>query len=186
MGLNMKHNILVCYKSTTGFTKRYAEMISGETGCTLMNSRDVTARIISQYDTIVFGGRLHAGVIDGLKKIRKLITKSGGKTFVVFATGAMPLEAEETIQQMWENNLTPEELRQIPHFYMPGGLCYEKMPLPDKIMMKAFASVMKRQLRHKENKTPMEQSFEENISTSYDISSKEYVKPLVSFLKDRK
>ena len=46
-----------------------------------------------------------------------------------------------------------QELRQVPHFYMPGGLCYEKMPLHEKIIMKIFAAVMKNKLKNKTDKT---------------------------------
>lgn len=50
-------------------------------------------------------------------------------------------------------------------------------------MMKAFAHVMKSRLKHKQNKTKEDQYFEQTISTSYDISSKEYITPLVNLLK---
>lgn len=179
----MENKILVCYKSVTGFTQRYAEMIADELACTLMNFKDVNAETVLHYDVVVFGGRFHAGTVDGLKKAKELISKSMVKTFVVFATGAMPKTATETIQQAWKNNFTDGELHKIPHFYLPGGLCYERMPLPEKIMMKAFAAVMKNKMRNKTDKTAEDEEFEQKISTSYDISSKEYIKPLVLFLK---
>lgn len=182
----MTNKILICYRSATGFTKRYAEMIASEMNCTLRNIKDITVDVISQYDIVVFGSRLHAGTVDGLKNIKSKIAQSGVKKFVVFATGAMPGTASKDIQQVWENNLTVDELHKIPHFYMPGGLCYEKMPLSDKIMMKAFAHVMKSRLKHKQNKTQEDRDFEQTISTSYDISSKEYIMPLVNSLKGDK
>ena len=178
----MNSKILVCYKSVTGFTKQYAEMIAEEIDCTLMNFKDVTLETISQYDTVVFGGRCYAGSVDGLKKAKELITKGDVKTFVVFATGATPNAAEEMIQSAWEKNFTPDELHNIPHFYMQGGLRYEKMPFIERLMMKIFAAVMK----NKKDKTDADKEFEQVISNSYDISSKAYIEPLVSFLKERK
>lgn len=182
----MGNNILVCYKSVTGFTKSYAEMIADAVDCTLMDFKEVNAETASHYDIVVFGGRLHAGTVDGLKKAKELAAKSKVKVFAVFATGAMPETAVETIRQVWENNLTGDELRRIPHFYMPGGLCYEKMPLPEKIMMKAFAAVMKSKIKRKTNKTAEDEEFERGISASYDLSSEEYIEPLVSFLKEKR
>lgn len=177
----MNSKILVCYKSVTGFTKQYAEMIAEEIDCTLMNFKDVTLETISQYDTVVFGGRCYAGSVDGLKKAKELITKGDVKTFVVFATGAAPNAAEEMIQSAWEKNFTPDELHNIPHFYMQGGLRYEKMPFIERLMMKIFAAVMK----NKKDKTDADKEFDQVISNSYDISSKAYIEPLVSFLKER-
>ena len=179
----MNSNILVCYKSVTGFTKKYAEMIAEELDCTLMNFKEVTVEKLSQYDTVVFGGRCYAGAIDGLKKVKELIAKSNVKNFVVFAVGATPNIAEETIQEAWRRNLKSDELRSIPHFYMQGGLRYEKMPLHEKLMMKAFAAVMKSKIKGKKNETEEDQEFIRMISSSYDISEKEYIEPLVSFLK---
>ena len=57
---------------------------------------------------------------------------------------------------MWSQNLSAEELEKIPHFYMPAGLCYEKMSFPDKLMMKTAAAFMKRSVKKKQEKTEMD------------------------------
>ena len=179
----MNNKILVCYKSVTGFTKKYAEMIVEELDCELMDFKQVTVETVSQYDTVVFGGRCYAGSIDGLKKAKEIIAKGNVKNFIVFAVGATPNIAEETIQEAWRRNLTPDEIQSIPHFYMQGGLHYETMPLHEKLMMKAFAAVMKSKVKRKKDKTEEDQEFIRMISSSYDISEKEYIELLVSFLK---
>lgn len=181
----MNGKILICYKSVTGFTRKYAEMMAKEVHATLMEAGEVTEKNMAQYDTVVFGGRFRAGEVDGLKRMKKLLKESQAKTFMIFATGAMPATAEATLEQAWENNLTDDERHRIPHFYMPGGLCYEKMPLAERMMMKAFAAVMKGRLRNKKDKTEEEQAFERMIGTSYDISSVGYIRPLVSLLMEK-
>ena len=97
-------------------------------------------------------------------------------------TGATPAAAAETIEELWRQNLTPKEREQIPHFYLPGGLCYEKMSLPDKGMMKIAAAIVKM----KKNKTAQEEAFAQAIATSYDSSDKKYIKPLVRYLTDHR
>lgn len=179
----MNGKILVCYKSVTGFTREYAQMIADELDCTAMDLKDVDAERVSQYDSVVFGGRCCAGAVDGLKKMKEYIEKSGVKTFVVFATGATPISAKDMIEEAWKNNFTPEELSRIPHFYLPGGLRYEKMPLAERLMMKAFAAVMKSKVKNKKDKTEEDREMERTISNSYDISSKAYIEPLVALLK---
>ncbi len=179
MGIRMQNRTLIIYKSRTGFTKRYAEMIAEETDCTLIDFKDITIDIISGFDTIIFGSRLHAGIIDGLTKVRKLLQSSKANHFAIFVTGATPNASEETINKVWENNLTSDEVTNIPHFYMQSGLCYEKMSFPDKLMMK-MVSIM---LNKKKNKDSHEIGFEQAITSSYDISSKEYIAPLVIWLK---
>ena len=177
----MKGNIIVLYNSKTGFTQRYAELIGKELGCPVRALKD-TPSDLSQYDAVVFGSRLHAGIFDGWKKAQKLLTRRGAKKLVVFATGAMPNGAEEQIQKVWEQNLTPEERSSIPHFYLQAGLCYEKMGGVDRAMMKVAAWAMSR----KKAKTPEDEAFQNAISSSYDIFDPKYIRPVVSCLKQEK
>lgn len=177
-----KRRILLIYKSTTGFTERYAQMIAKETGCKLIKLKDAATEQMSEFDTVIFGGRLHAGSIDGLKKAREIIRKSGIKRVIIFATGAMPAEAEEEIDKMWKNNLSPAEREHMPHFYFPAGLCYERMPFSDRLMMKTV-SIM---LRQKKNKTAYDLEMEKGIAHSYDISSREYIRPLTELFTSAK
>lgn len=170
--------VLVVYKSVTEFTRQYAQLIAQEANGMTIDLKKVTAETMSDFDTVVFGGRLHAGTIEGLKKAKKLFRKSQSSRFVVYATGAAPQDAREVIEKMWQENLTPAEQREIPHFYFPGGLRYEKMPPLDKMMMKAFAVVMKRQKGKEEG----QEEFVATISSSYSLFSEDHITPLLEAL----
>lgn len=176
----MKDKTIVIYKSKTGFTKKYAEMIASELCCPIIDYKTVTPETMSGYDTVIFGCRAHAGRMDGYTKIKEMFQNSSSKHFLVFVTGATPNAAEDIIQEFWKQNLSAEELKTIPHFYMQSGLCYEKMSLSDKAMMKMFSAMLKK----KQDKNDYEKNFEHAIAGSYDISSKEYIMPLLSFLEE--
>ncbi len=180
--MNHHANILITYKSVTGFTKEYAERIAGELEpdipCTLMDFQKVTVTEISKYDTVVFGSRLVGGTVDSLKKALDLFGQSSASRLLLFATGATPMEAAESISEMWQNNLTKTQLQDLPHFYMPSGLRYERMPWFEKMAMTIFSALMKR----KKSKTGYEESLAQAIANSYDISSRDYVLPLVACL----
>lgn len=178
----MKNKIIIIYKSSTGFTKKYAEMLAKEMDCTLADYKTATAEMMSEYNIVIFGTRAHAGRIDGYPKIKEMFAKSTAGKFILFVTGASPNTAEDVLDTFWTQNLSAEEIADIPHFYMPGGLCYEKMTLPDKLMMKAAASIMKHNIKKKKDKTEFDLEVERTISRSYDISDKKYIEPLVSFL----
>lgn len=173
--------VLVMYKSKTGFTKKYAEMIAGELECTLMDIKDANAENISSYDVCVYGGGLYAGMVNGLKQAKEMFGKSEAKKFVVFATGGTPNEAAGTVlDEMWKNNLLPEELDNIAHFYMQSGICYEKMKFTDKALMKMVSVVMSK----KTDKDGYDEAMAQAIKGSYDISDKKYIEPLVKYLKE--
>ena len=174
----MEH-IMILYNSKTGFTRKYAELLALELGCTALPLSRAPADL-SGYAAVVFGSRLHAGIFDGWKKAQKLLQGRGAKKLVAFATGAMPNEAEEQIRKVWEQNLTPEEREAIPHFYLQAGLCLEKLGAGDRAMLKVAGWAMGR----KKDKTPEDAAFADAISKSYDISDPKYLRPLADCLRE--
>lgn len=177
----MNGSILVMYKSVTGFTERYARWIAEDLDCEAADIKDLSAEKLSGCETVIFGGRFHAGRVDGLKKAKELFEKSSCKNLILFATGATPNSAGAIIEEAWKNDLTPEELSLYPHFYMQSGLRYEKMSFGDRAMMKVFASMVKR----KKDKTDYDKAMEKALGSSYDLSSREFISPLVSYVTAR-
>lgn len=170
--------ILVTYKSKTDFTKRYAEIIAKEVDGYLADFKEVTAEMMSEYEVVVYGGGLYAGMVNGLKKAKEMFEKSSAEKFMVFATGGTPNVATEEIDVVWKNNLTVDELVSISHFYMQSGICYEKMSFANRVLMKMMSNVLSK----KKNKDSVEEGFSQAIKNSYDISSKEYAAPLIKAL----
>ncbi len=170
--------ILVTYKSKTGFTKKYAEIIAQEVNGMLMDFNEVTVERMSEFDAVVYGGGLYAGMINGYKKAKEMFEKSSAKKFILFATGGTPNEATKEIDEVWKHNLSADELETIPHFYMQGGICYEKMTFLDRTIMKMMSKVLSK----KQNMDSAEEGFAQAIKSSYDISSREYAEPLIKYL----
>ena len=154
----------VIYNSKTGFVKRYAEWIAQEIGCSVQAYHDST----SLDGLVIFCSRVHVGKVEHLNKV-----KQRTNNLVVVAVGATPMAASVTIEQLWVNN----NVKDIPHFYLQGGLSYERMGFLDRVIMKVFARMMKG------IKTEEEAGLAEAIQRSYDISSKEYIAPVVDYLK---
>ena len=174
----MNKQIVVIYESTTGFTKQYANWIAEELECEALELRGVSAQKLSEYETVIFGGWFHAGGVKGLKKAKELFGESTAEKLIVFATGGTLNAAEELIEGAWKNNFTQEEMEQIPHFYMQGGLRYEKMAFSDKLLMKMFAKMMK----NKKDKSEAEEGMAQALGSSYDNSSREYIEPLIKYI----
>ena len=166
---------IIVYYSKTGFTKRYADWIAEELHCDVIPYKDFMKGAVDVNTTVIFGSRVHAGRIQHLNNVKSRM----GDNLIVFATGATPTSAENVIQKIWVANLTGAEFNSIPHFYMPGGLDYSKMGFSDRIIMKIVAKLMK----GKKGKTEDETGFGQAVQDSYDISSMDYIEPLVSFVK---
>lgn len=174
-------NILVIYKSKTGFTKEYAEQIAQALACDALPFESITEKEIRSADVMIFGSRIHAGRVDGLPKVKKMLNDHPGKALIVFATGATPMAADDVVQGIWNDNLSEAEKEAIPHFYFQSGLRYERMSFIDRTLMKAVARLMGK----KKDKTETEAMFGDAIQQSYDNTSSEYVLPLVNYVKER-
>lgn len=168
----MSKNIIVIYKSKTGFTERFAHWIGEELQCDIIPYTQRNTVNLEQYDTIIYGGGVYAGGIDGLKWLKEKLPALACKKVVIFASGASPSDSPEVPKSM-RQNFTNDEWEKVKTFYFQGGLCYEKMGLLSKLMMSMFRSMLKKQADSSE----MYQA----IASSYDVSSKDAVMPLVSY-----
>ena len=120
-------NILVTYKSKTGFTKKYAEWISKELSADTKDIKELTKGDIYQYDLIIHGGWIMGGMINGLDIINKL----NPKKLIIFGVGYTKKE-EVDIPKMIEVN----KIQDIPFYYFEGGMNPKKMGFIGRTMVK--------------------------------------------------
>lgn len=125
---------IVIYKSKTGFTRKYAEWIAEELSSDIFDVAKVNSNMLTKYDTVIYGGSLHAVGIIGVNLITKNINKYKDKKVVVFATGASP-PRDEVISEVRDKNFTAEQQKYIKFFYLRGGFNYSKLNLFDKFLM---------------------------------------------------
>ncbi|MDE6847513.1 MAG: flavodoxin domain-containing protein [Lachnospiraceae bacterium] len=173
------NKVLIVYYSKTGFTKKYAEWIeeslSEGLSCDVFSYSKRRKIQLSQYDIILFGGGFHAGQINGIKWFKTQMHKlsdNANRRIAVFATGAMPAEAPD-IEKALRQNFTEEEWAKITAFYLPGGLCYEKMGVGDRLMMAAFRALLKEK--------NVDSQMQQIVAHSFDLTSKELITPLVEW-----
>lgn len=169
---------IVIYNSQTGFTKRYAEWIAEAAGADCLEFSEAKRKSMDTYEAIVFGGWAHAGSISRLNWFKGNIDKWADKKLVAFCVGGSPIDNPE-IEKALKQNFNESELKKVSVFYCPGGFNYKKMSPSSKIMMKMFIKMLK----VKKDKTEAEQEMIKMISTSYDISDKKYIEPILECLK---
>ncbi len=170
---------IVVYNSQTGFTKRYAQWIAEAAGADCCEFSEAKKKNMEEYEAVVFGGWACAGGISKLGWFKKNMEKWAGKKLIVFCVGGSPIDSPEVAVAL-ERNFTAAEREKVKAFYLPGGFNYEKMSVPSKLMMKMFI----RTLQARVNKTEEEEQMIKMISSSYDISDKKYIQPVVECLLD--
>lgn len=175
----MGKDIIVIYKSQTGFTKRYAQWISEAFECECVELSEASKMDLEKFGTIIYGGWACAGSVSKLKWFKSNMNKWNDKKLVVYCVGGSPIENPE-IKIAMNNWFSEEEQNKVKTFYCPGGFNYDKMSVPSKLMMKMFISALKA----KKDKTEEDKVMVEMISKSYDISDKKYIEPIVAWVKE--
>ncbi len=170
---------IVIYNSQTGFTKRYAQWIAEASKADCLELSEAKKKNMAAYDTIIFGGWACAGGISKLGWFKNNMDKWADKKLIVFCVGGSPIDNPEIIPAL-HRNFTESEWKKINVFYCPGGFCYEKMSAPSKLMMKMFIKALKA----KKDKTEADEEMIKMISSSYDISDKKYIEPVLKCMKE--
>jgi menaquinone-dependent protoporphyrinogen IX oxidase len=172
---------VVVYKSITGFTKKYAEWIAEELGADIFRYEEINIDKLLEYDTIIYGGSLHAAGITGVKLIKKNLGQLNDKNIIIFVTGASPSK-EELINEIKKKNFKDEEQKNIKLFYFRGGFDFNKLNFTNKIIMTLF----KWKLQSSRNKTPDEKGMLAAYEHPMDFTKKENIKELINYVNSLK
>lgn len=168
---------LIIYTSQTGFTKKYAGWIAEKLNADVITSDEFKKRTddsLKEYDTIIYGGWASMGKIVKADLFYTRARAWQNKRLAVYCVGAADADEPNMIQSM--KKVVPEDLRDsIVSFYCPGGLNYEKMNLYSKMMMKTYATMLKKDESKKE--------LGELCSHSFDHSDVKYAEPIVLWAK---
>ena len=170
---------IIVYNSKTGFTERYAKWLADALDCALVPYAKRQDVDFALYDAVVFGSFNHAGTIQKLDWFKKQLPAWQDKKLAVFYVGATPPDDKGT-EATLARNLTGQAAEKVAGFYLPGGICYEKMGAATRFMMKTFSSM----LAKTKDKTPAESEMARMLGSSYDLSDQKWIQPLVRFLED--
>lgn len=174
----MSGKVAVIYKSKTGFVKKYAQWIAEALKGDLIENKTLTVEKLKAYDTIIYGGGVYAGQINGAKLILDHCEELKGKHLILFASGASSPDTADA-QGLFEKGLTEAQRKAVKTFYLRGGFDFNKLGVGSKIMMTLFKSVLKKQSDTSEAAREMLEAYEHPT----DFTSLENTKPLVRYVQ---
>lgn len=170
---------VVVYRSKTGFTRTYAQWIAEELHCDLKENVNLSLEDILDYDTIIYGGGLYAGNIDGIQLIKKNYDILKEKNIIVWATGSCPGRPEE-MNELWNRLFSTEQLKRIKTYYLRGGFDYNKLSKGNKILM----SMLKIKLKNDKNPTEDIKGLLHAYEVPEDHRDKKNIEPIVSYVNE--
>ena len=117
---------IIIYNSKTGFTEKYAKWLGEDLGIPTISFKEVKNQDLNQYDTVIYGASILAGMIRGFGEIKKMNLKN----LVVFAVG-FTVESKEYENTLIKNNNVDSKL-----FYLRGGVDFDKLGFFSKFIFK--------------------------------------------------
>lgn len=118
---------LILYVSKSGNTKAYAEAIADALGTTAYPLKSVKPKKWADYDTIVFGGWVMGGKIQGLDRFLQNWDLISDKNVIVFANG-MGYPDAQTRKDLITGNLL--DLYHLRFYQLRGSFDFSKVKFP--------------------------------------------------------
>lgn len=171
----------VVFCSEYGSTKRYAAYIAEKLQADLLSIED--AKDVSSYDTVVYGGGIYAGALNGNEWLKKNQASLCNKKLILFTCSISDPNIErnrENIQKGLEKCLSQELISHSKIFYFRGALAYQRLKLTHKGMMKVLFQILK----HKKDRSPEEDAMLQTQETPVDFVDTSQADALITFIKD--
>ena len=171
----------VVYATRNGSTKRYAEWIARDCGAYLIPVEEAVIDRLALYETLVYGGCVYSGAIQGISFIKNNRDLLERVRLVVFTVGLTQPGDEAAFAQVLDRNFTEEERRGIRFFHFPGALDYKKMNFLQRGMMR----LLKKSIQKKppEDRSQIEGYILESYGGKVDFTNAAYIKPLVKYVR---
>jgi len=173
----------VLFKSHYGATKLYAQHIAQSLGADLYDLGKEKKVDFEKYDTLVYGGGIYAGSLNGLKRLIKNAEKLKGKSLIVFSVGlgdpTVASQAHTIINSI--NKALPKELMERTHiFSFRGSLEWNKMSFMHRTMMKMLNSMLKK--KKQEDLTDEDRDTLANFGKDVDHTNLAAAAPLIDYV----
>lgn len=176
-------NTAVIYQSKYGFTETYAKWISSALSCDLFQKKTVAIDTLSQYDTIILGGGLYAGGVNGIDLFAKNFKDLQQKNLVLFTCGLADPADQQNINHIrleLKKQFSPRMEEKIKVFHLRGGIDYKRLSILHKAMMGMLYQSMKR--KNYNTLRPEDKEMLATYGKAVDFTDKSAILPIIQYV----
>lgn len=173
----VKKTTAIVYSSRKGSTRRYAEWLAKDCGADLFPLAEAVVDQLAEYRTVVYGGCVYNGLIDGISFIKKNRDVLRDCRLFVFTVGLTQPGDEAAFQQVLDRNFEPQELEGLRFHHFLGALDFKKMSLMQRLMMRILKKSI--QQKPKEARSELENYVLKAYGGQVDFTNRAYIRPLV-------
>lgn len=176
----MEEKIVIVYTSRNGSTRRYAEWLAEDCRARLIPLEEASAAEAAEYETIVFGGCVYNGLIQGISFIKDHRDLFRGRRLFVFTVGLTQPGDEAAFRQVLDRNFDEGEAEGLRFFHFLGALDFKKMSLMQRMMMRLLKKSI--QKKPKEARSQLEGYVLKAYGGAVDFTNRDYIGPMVEEL----
>lgn len=169
----MEKPMAIVFKSNTGYTKKYAELLAEQTGLPVYSLEQ--SDTLAEQTPIIYLGWLMAGVVQGYKKAVKRFRVCAVCGVGMGATGSQ-------IEDVRKNNNIGAE---VPVYTLQGGFNLNRLHGVYKFMMQVMKKTAGRALAEKQDRTPEEDVMLKLLMEGGDCVSSDNLAEVVTWYKQQ-
>ena len=163
---------LVIYKGKYGATKQYAMWIGQELQLPVASSDRFPVDELPKYDYFILGSSVYIGKLEIKDWLKKNFELLQNKKILFFQVSASPPEQIEKRESYNKTSLSPDILKKIQFYYLPGRMIMRNLSAWDRFMLKMGARL---------TKDPVEKK---KMLTDFNDVKKENIDPLVKAVRN--
>ena len=154
---------LVIYKGKYGATKQYAMWIGQELRLPVVSADRFPVDELSKYDYFILGSSVYIGKLEIRDWLKKNFDLLQSKKILFFQVAASPPEQIEKRTSYNKASLSPDILKKIQFYYLPGRMIMRNLSAWDRFMLKMGAKLTKDPVEKKKMLTDFNDVKKENI-----------------------
>lgn len=182
----MKKTVVI-YKSKYGNTRFYAEWIARKLNCDVYELSGFNKNRLREYSTVIFGGGLYGGKINGISFVRNNFSRIDKKRLIVFTVGLENPQMPETVAKLGkviETTFDREMISLISFFHFRGGIDYRHLgPIHEFTLYLMKRKLDKKEIEYEEM-TNEEKLLFDTYGKRMDFSDRDAIEPLLKHLRN--
>lgn len=174
----------VIYKSKYGSTETYAKWLAEDLGADLLQADRVKPNDLAKYQTIVYGGGLYAGSVNGISLLSKSFEIIKDKDLYLFTVGSSDVTVPATttaIRSGLAQKLPSALFAKLHIYHLRGGMLFSKLSLLDRGMMGMMIKMLRKKPENEQSAD--EKGMLATISQDTDFTDRTTIAPLVADIK---
>ena len=172
----MKGKLLIIFKSSHGYVKRYVDILGNALGCDAVPLDKLRADMLGGYDKFLFISSVRSNAISGFKKIADYLDSIYDR-LAVCGVGMLPFN-NELPDRLKDATISVAYEKFIPVFYAQGGFDVDELSRTEKM---AYAMLL-RQLKAASVLSADDSFIINAANTPVDEVKKENILPLINYL----